>query len=98
MNEDRMTKEEFLANRKAAGRVIDVETCDIVEWWVPTMDPYGIKPDLPDEMHQIGRLTFVQSAESDGPVCQYDLPEDKRRALCARIERGVEQEEKLPWE
>ena len=76
MNEDRMTKEEFLANRKAAGRVIDVETC---------------------EMRQIGRLTFVQSAESDGPVCQYDLPEDKRRALCARIERGVEQE-KLPWE
>lgn len=80
MSEDRMTKEEFLANRKAAGRVIDVETCDIAEWWVPTMDPYGVEPDLPDEMRQIGRLTFVQSAESDGPVCQYDC----RRTSAAR--------------
>jgi hypothetical protein len=31
MNEDRMTKEKFLANRKAAGRVIDPETCDIAQ-------------------------------------------------------------------
>ena len=31
MSEDRMTTEGFLASRKAAGRKIDVETCDI--WW-----------------------------------------------------------------
>jgi hypothetical protein len=37
------------------------------------------------------------SAESDGWVL-VDLPEDKTRALRDRIKRGVEHEEKLPWE
>ena len=98
MNEDRKMKEEFLANRKAAGRVIDVETCEIAQWWVQIMDPYGVEPDLPDEMQCVGRTTFVRSAESDGWVSVYDLPENEARALYGRIERGVEQEEKLPWE
>ena len=98
MSEDRMTKEEFLANRKAAGRVIDVETCEIAQWCVEILDPYGVEPDLPDEMHCVGRTTFVRSAESDGWVSVYDLPENKARALYGRIERGVKQEEKLPWE
>jgi hypothetical protein len=46
MNEDRMTKEEFLASRKVAGRLIDVETCDIGEWFV----------DLAGLMESIARL------------------------------------------
>ena len=96
MNEDQVTKEEFLANRKAAGRVIDPETCDIAQWYVDLADPYGVSSPPPAEC--IGRVTFVASAESDGWVLVEDLPEDKARALHDRIERGVEQEEDLPWE
>ena len=44
ININQMTKEEFLASRKAAGRVIDVETCEI--WSAPCqiLDPYGVYP------------------------------------------------------
>jgi hypothetical protein len=96
MNEDQMTKEEFLANRVAAGRAIDVETCEIYKKTCSIMDPYGVDPD--DSCECIGRVPFVRSAESHGWVCVYDLPKDKARALHDRIERGVEQEEDLPWE
>ena len=85
MSEDRMTKEEFLANRKAAGREIDVETCDIAKWYADLADPYGLNRPAPE---CIGRITFVASAESDGWVDVADLPEDKALALNARIERG----------
>jgi hypothetical protein len=85
MSEDRMTKDEFLANRKAAGRVIDVETCDIAEWYADLADPYGVDRPPPE---CIGRIRFVASAESDGWVFVEDLPEHKRRALHDRIKRG----------
>jgi hypothetical protein len=77
-------REEYLESRIAAGRVIDVETCEIEWWWARIVDPYGVDPDSDP---CVGRVTFVISAESDGPVCYYDLPEDKRRALDARIDR-----------
>jgi hypothetical protein len=88
MNEDSMTKEEFLASRKAAGRVIDVETCKIAWWYAQIVDPYEIESDLPDEAYCVGSICFVVSPESDGPVCVCDLPEDKVRALYARIDRA----------
>lgn len=84
MSEAKMTKEEFLANRKAAGHMIDVKTCAIAEWYADLADPYGVHRPPAD---CIGRLTFVASAESNGWVGLGDLPEDKRRALYARIER-----------
>ena len=78
--------------------MIDVETCEVNWWWAQTLDPYGSEPDLPDEQRQVGRAFFVWSAESDGPVWAYDLPEDKRRALYARIERGdVKSMDDLPF-
>jgi hypothetical protein len=96
MLEDRMTKEEF-RNRKAAGRLIDVEACEIWKASCQVLDPYGLDPAL-NEYDCIGRLVFVQSADSDGPVWASDLPEDKRRALHARIERGdVEPTDDLPF-
>jgi hypothetical protein len=99
MSEDGMTKVEFLANRKAAGQVIDVETCEVAIWSAQTLDPYGVEPDLLPEERQIGSCCFVRSAESDGWVCQYDLPQDKVRALYARIERGdVEPMDDLPFD
>ena len=48
MIDDRMTKEEFLANRKAAGRDIDIENCAIWQTYCQILDPYGIDPP-PDE-------------------------------------------------
>jgi hypothetical protein len=88
MSDDRMTKAEFLASRIAAGQVIDIETCEVRIWSAYTIDTYGIEPDLPAEARQIGSYYFVRSAESDGWVCQYDLPQAKVRALYARIERA----------
>jgi len=80
-----MTREEFFANRKAAGQAIDVETCRV--WWehCNIADPYGVGPD---PCGCIGRVTFVASFATGGKVADDDLPEDKYRALVARIERG----------
>jgi len=86
MHEDRMTKEEFLANRKAAGLAIDVETCDIAEWYARIVDPYGVDPDSDP---CVGKTLFVASLLSDGWVYAGDLPEDQRRALRARIDRAA---------
>jgi hypothetical protein len=83
--QDRMTKEQFLASRKAAGRAIDVETCEIEWCYAQAFDPYGVDTDLPDELWVVGREYFARSAESDGWVSIYDLPEDKRRLLYARM-------------
>ncbi|WP_375764549.1 hypothetical protein ACE10X_21300 [Bradyrhizobium sp. Pha-3] len=87
-------RQAWLASREEAGRMIDVETCKITWWWAKIADPYGTDPDSDD---CIGRVTFVKSAESNGWVSVYDLPEDKVRALYERIERGEEQDEEFPW-
>jgi hypothetical protein len=81
---DLARREEFLASRIAAGRAINVETCEITSWWARIADPYGVDPNSD---HCVGRVTFVISAESEGPVSVYDLPEDKVRALYDRIDR-----------
>jgi hypothetical protein len=96
MTEDRTTKQEFLASRKAAGQAMDVDTCDVIECYVDLADPYGVNRAPPAEC--IGKVRFVASAESDGWVLVGDLPEDKRRALNARIERGdVKPEDDFPF-
>ena len=49
----------WLAVRKAEALKIDPETA-IVDWqYGQTMDPYGVEPDLPDEMVSVGREFFV---------------------------------------
>jgi uncharacterized protein YfcZ (UPF0381/DUF406 family) len=83
MSNNRMTKEDFLANRKAAGRMIDVETCKIMKKYTDLSDPYRLNPP-PLRFHN--DMFWVASDES-GEVYVDDLPEDKRRALFARIER-----------
>jgi hypothetical protein len=85
MSEDRKTKEEFLASRKAAGQVIDVETCRIGKLACNVVDPYGLDRDAES---CIGNLLFVVSAETDGWVLAEDLPEEKYNALYARIDRA----------
>jgi hypothetical protein len=80
-----LTKEDFRANRKAAGREIDVETCDVTAWYVDLDDPYGLNRP---PSGCIAKTIFVASAESGGWVLEDDLPKDKWRALRDRIERG----------
>ena len=77
---------EFLRSRRLAGRVVDVETCEIEKFEVNVADPYGVDPD--PAVGCVGRLLFVEFPESEGCVCVHDLPEDKRRALYARIARS----------
>lgn len=86
------TKEEFLADRKAAAQRIDVETCEIMWEYIQILDPYGVEPDLPDEKLQVGRGYFVRSFESDGWVSVYDLPRGRASRVHDRIKKGLEQD------
>jgi hypothetical protein len=85
MSEDRKTKEAFLASRKAAGQVIDIETCRIAKLACNVADPYGLERDVES---CIGNLLFVVSAETGGWVLAEDLSEEKYDALYARIDRA----------
>lgn len=82
-----IAREEFLAGRKAAGHLIDVETCDIAKISVDVADPYGIYGG-PTEC--IGRLLFVASVVSGGWILTEDLPDDRYRALEVRIDRRAQ--------
>src|SRR5262245_57972875 len=87
---DAMTPEKlshWLAGRKEAGQNADIETCEVGKFYVQTMDPYGVDPNLPEELQQIGGLLFVCSPQSNGWICVYDLPPAKRDALYERIKR-----------
>jgi len=75
---------EFRSIRKQAAQHIDPETAE-VEWlYVQTADPYGINPDLPEEMQQVGRGYFARAPGSDIWVWFGDLPEATSTALWER--------------
>jgi hypothetical protein len=98
---DDMTVEQWLAIRKEAARQIDPETAEVHWWYVQTMDPYGVDPDLPEEYQQIGRGYFARSPGSDVWVSFYDLPEATVEALWAKEsewnERSTRDEDDLSW-
>jgi hypothetical protein len=71
----------FLSSRKDAGKHIDPATAEVFWSYEQTMDPYGIDPDLPEELQQVGREYFARSPGSDIWVCFRDLPEATRTAL-----------------
>ena len=56
----------YLANREEAGRVIDIETCEIRCFWVDYFDPYGTAPFDEDMPTDGSNCWFVRSAESGG--------------------------------
>jgi hypothetical protein len=70
-----MTKEQWLAIRKEAALQIDPETAEVFWRYAQILDPYGVKPDLPDECDCVGRVYFARSPGSDIWVCFDDLPE-----------------------
>lgn len=92
---DLMTDEEmraWRASRKEAGRVIDIETCEIDRWHANANgDPYGIGEMLGEEDHldkgYTDRFTFVRSPDSNGWVGEWDLSHEKGVALYDRIQR-----------
>jgi hypothetical protein len=77
---------QWLAERKEAGKAIDVATCEITWTYGQILDPYGVREVAPEE-YQVGRLVFVRSPESGGWVSSYDLPEESAIALHQRIDR-----------
>jgi hypothetical protein len=72
---------EFRSTREKAGRQIDPETAEVFWDYAQTMDPYGIDPDLPEELQQIGREYFARAPGSKMWVWFGDLPEATSAAL-----------------
>jgi hypothetical protein len=82
---------QWLASRKEAGRVIDIENCELGWWYAELSDPYGIYKALgefSEEDSCVGRERFVRSPESNGWISEVDLPEEKLNALRERIKRA----------
>jgi hypothetical protein len=85
----------YVADRREAGRVIDIETCETARCYANYFDPYSTYPwdhNPPDEQseecrHYVGKQWFVWSDESDGWIAANDLPPEKWEALQRRIER-----------
>ena len=95
---DQLTRAQFdawLASRMEAGRVIDIETCQIGRWQANHYDPYGAEPDLPDGMKLVGTNRFVRSPTSNGWIHEADLPVEKIRVMHERIRRRSYV--KAPW-
>ena len=71
----------WLATRKKAGRKIDPETAEVMWTYAYDFDPYGIDPELPEELQQVSRNYFARSPGSDIWVWFGDLPRSTERAL-----------------
>jgi hypothetical protein len=81
---------QWLASRKEAGLEIDPETAEVCWKYAQVMDPYGVRPDLPEEYQQVGRLLRSLPRERHmGRV--WGSPErNKRRIMgAAHIQVGV---------
>ena len=74
-------QQEFLSIRGEAGLKIDPATAEVDWWYAQTLDPYGVDPDLPEELRQVGREYFARSPGSDVWVWFSDLPEATQKAL-----------------
>jgi hypothetical protein len=82
LSKDEIKKiKKWLAVRKEAGRHIDPKTAVVTWEYAQTMDPYGIDPNLPEEMSQIGREYFARAPGSKIWVHFNDLPLRTARAL-----------------
>ncbi|MET4449379.1 hypothetical protein ABIB75_007693 [Bradyrhizobium sp. GM2.2] len=82
----RETVEEWLAIRKRAGLEIDPAIAEIMWTHGLTLDPYGVRSDLPEELRQIGRVYFARAPGSDIWVSFGDLPDVTCKALWKRPE------------
>jgi hypothetical protein len=86
MNDDMMNDdiEQWRAIRREAGLKINPETAE-VEWrYTYTLDPYGVDPDLPEELRQVEREYFACAPGSDTWVWFGDLDDATAGALWAK--------------
>jgi hypothetical protein len=74
-------QQEFLSIRREAGLKIDPATAEVDWWYAQTLDPYGVDPDLPEELRSVGREYFACSPGSDVWVWFEDLPDATQNAL-----------------
>ncbi len=79
--EDDLSKDQWLNIRKEEGRRIDPDTAEVFWRHAYVADPYGVDPDLPEELRCIGRVFFARSPGSDIWVSFYDLPDEVREKL-----------------
>jgi hypothetical protein len=77
----KLNVEEWLAIRKEEGLKIDPDTAEVSWHYAQTLDPYGVYPDLPEELQQIGREYFARSPGCDIWVHFNDLPDKVSDAL-----------------
>jgi hypothetical protein len=94
--------EEWLAIRKEAGLKINPDTAEVLWDYAPTLDPYGVYDDLPEECRDVGRQYFARSPGTDVWVSFCDLPKATRDALWKKHESKLAfpagLEGLLPWE
>jgi len=84
---EKAEEEQWLAIRKEAGLKIDPRTAAVDWGYGQTFDPYGILDEweLSEECHQVGRVYFARSPQSDDIWVHFgDLPETVREELWAR--------------
>jgi len=81
---DEMTVENWLAIRKEEGLKIEPATAEVAWRYALTLDPYGVHPELPEELQQVGREYFARRPDSDVWVEFGDLPKATRDALWER--------------
>ena len=72
--DDQLTVEQWLQIRRDEGPRIDPETAEVIWTYGQTLDPYGVQPDLPKELQQVGREYFARNPGSEIWVWFGDLP------------------------
>ena len=78
---NKLTCEQWLQIRKDEGPRIDPETAEVMWVHAQTFDPYGVNPDLPEELKQIGREYFARSLGGGIWVHFDDLPNETLKKL-----------------
>jgi hypothetical protein len=87
---------QWLEDRKRAGKLIDPATAKVTFHWAEVLDPYGVLA-VPEEYSCVGRSYFARSPESDNWVSFYDLPKETVQALEARIDAGEFDDDIVDW-
>lgn len=80
-----LTVKNWLAIRKEEASSIDPSTAEVIWRYGYTLDPYGVDPELPEALSQIGREYFARRPNSDVWVSFHDLPNNAVEALWARL-------------
>src|SRR3954454_646454 len=87
---------EFLDVRRKAAEHIDSETAEVSWTYALIVDPYGIDPNVPEELHVVGRAYFARSPDSDIWVSFDDLQNAVAKELWKKYQRQLQFPAGLP--